>query len=275
MPGHPDVEVLALAQRDARLVVQAHQPEHRSIGEAEVGQAVQRDPAEAEQHVAGVDRLGDAVLRPERRSVAALAVVVLDVVVDEAEVVAELDRGGAGQRATVVARDRGVGEEAQQRPHPLAGRARAVEPEVVAAHLVDAGGRRIGALDEAQDLRLGVGDQLRDVRAGRERHRGECTQRRANVLSEGSGFVVPEDRARGVPSRRARAPTLRHRGDRPVALRLFGEADRILTLITPGRRQDQGDRQGHPPPEVAHRRQPRALRRAARSRSRRAERSRS
>ena len=93
--GHPDVEVLALAQRDARLVVQAHQPEHGPVGEAEVGQAMERDPAEAEQHVAGVDRLGDAVERPQRRAVAALAVVVLDVVVDEAEVVAQLDRGGA------------------------------------------------------------------------------------------------------------------------------------------------------------------------------------
>ena len=69
------------------------------VGEAEVGQAVERDPAEAEQHVARVDRLGDAVERPQRRPVAALAVVVLDVVVDEAEVVAELDRGGARQGA--------------------------------------------------------------------------------------------------------------------------------------------------------------------------------
>ena len=123
--------------------------------------------------------------------VAALAVVVLDVVVDEAEVVAELDRGGARQRAAVVAGDRGVGEEAQERPHPLAGRARAVQPEVVAAHLVDAGGRRVRALDEAQDLRLRVGDQLGDVRAGRERHRGECSPSGRQTCSvEGSAFAV-------------------------------------------------------------------------------------
>ena len=56
---------------------------------------MERDPRQAEQHVAGVDRLGDAVERPERRPVAPLAVAVLDVVVDEAEVVAELDGGGA------------------------------------------------------------------------------------------------------------------------------------------------------------------------------------
>jgi hypothetical protein len=120
--------------------------------------------------------------------VAALAVVVLDVVVDEAEVVAELDGGGTGQRATVVAGDRRVGEQAQERPHPLAGGTGAVQPEVVAAHLVHAGGGWVAPLDESEDLRLGIGDQLGDVRAGRERHGGECTHRRANVLSEGSAF---------------------------------------------------------------------------------------
>ena len=120
--ARPDVDVLALAQRDARLVVQAHQPQDLRVAEAEVGQPMERDPAEAEQHVAGVDRLGDAVERPQRRPMAALAVAVLDVVVDEAEVVAELDRRRARQGRPVVAGDRGVGEEAEERPHPLAGR---------------------------------------------------------------------------------------------------------------------------------------------------------
>ena len=117
-----DVDVLALAQRDAGLVVQAHQAEDLRVAEAEIGQPVERHPAEAEQHVAGVDRLGDAVERPDGRPVAALAIAVLDVVVDEAEVVAELDRRRAGQGGLVVAGDRGVGEEPEQRPHPLAGR---------------------------------------------------------------------------------------------------------------------------------------------------------
>ena len=76
---------------------------------------MERHPAEAEQHVAGVDRLGDAVERPDGRPVAALAVAVLDVVVDEAEVVAELDGRRAGQGRPVVAGDRGVGEEAEER----------------------------------------------------------------------------------------------------------------------------------------------------------------
>ena len=169
-----DVDVLALAQRDARLVVQAHQAEDLRVAEAEVRQAVERDPAEAEQHVAGVDRLGDAVERPERRAVAALAVAVLDVVVDEAEVVAELDGGGAGQGGGVVAGDRGVGEEPEERPHPLAGRrAVVVEPEVVADHLVDAGGRGVVIADEPEDLRLGVGDQGVEVELARHgSHRG-------------------------------------------------------------------------------------------------------
>ena len=42
----------------------------------------------------------------------------------------------------------------------------------------------------------------------------------------------------------------------------LGEADRVLTLITPERRQAQGDRQGRPPADVATRWQPRAVRRA-------------
>ena len=95
--AHRDVDVLALAQRQAGLVEQAHQAQHLGVGEAEVGQSVERDARQAEQRVAGVDRLGHAVDRPQRRSVAALDVAVLDVVVDEREVVAELDRRRAGQ----------------------------------------------------------------------------------------------------------------------------------------------------------------------------------
>ena len=53
------------------------------------------------------------------------------------------------------------------------------------------------------------------------------------------------------------------RCDRPVALRLRrGGPDPDAHHAR--RRQDQGDRQGHPPPEVADRRQPRAVRRAQR-----------
>ena len=88
--GRPDVHELALAQRQAGLVVEAHQGQHLGVGEAEVGQPVERHPRQAEQRVAGVDGLGDAEHGPQRGAVAALHVAVLDVVVDEAEVVAEL-----------------------------------------------------------------------------------------------------------------------------------------------------------------------------------------
>ena len=184
--------------------------------EAEVGQSVERDPRQAEQRVAGVDRLRDAVDRPQRGPVAALEVAVLDVVVDEAEVVAELDRGGAGQRPAVLARDRGVGQEAEQRPHALAAvRARAVEREVVADHLVQAVGRRVAVPDEAQDLAFGVGDELGQVEVGQ---RGghvarQCTRNvfaASSLLAARSRGAVPWP-ASGADARR----TTPARGTRP------------------------------------------------------------
>ncbi len=121
--GAPDVHELALAQRQAGLVVEAHQGQHLGVREAELGQSVQGHAREREQRVAGVDRLGDAEDSPQRGAVAALDVAVLDVVVDQAEVVAELDCGGAGQRGAVVAGQRLVGQQAEQRPQALAARA--------------------------------------------------------------------------------------------------------------------------------------------------------
>ena len=163
-----DVDVLALAQRQARLVEQPHQPQDLRVGEAELGQPVERDARQAEQRVAGVDRLGDAVDRPQRRSVAALGVAVLDVVVDEAEVVAQLDRGRARQRPPVVAGDRRVGEQSEQRPDALAAvRVLAVQREVVADHLVQPVRRRVAVLDEADDLALGVGDEVGELKVRR------------------------------------------------------------------------------------------------------------
>ncbi len=73
-------------------------------------QAVERLATQGEEHVAGVDRLGDAVERPKGGPVASLPVAVLDVVVDQAEVVAELHGRGPGQGQAVVARDRSVGQ---------------------------------------------------------------------------------------------------------------------------------------------------------------------
>src|SRR3990170_2805007 len=144
-----DVDVLALAQRDARRVVQAHETEDLVVAEAHVGQPMQCDAAQAEQHVPGV-------------------------VVHEAEVVAELDGRRTGQRSAVVTGDRGVGQEAQERPHPLARQAvGAIKAKVVAALLVDADRRGVSVADEAEDLRFGVRDELGEVELrGSGGHRG-------------------------------------------------------------------------------------------------------
>jgi hypothetical protein len=172
-----DVDVLPFAQRQARLVEEAHQPDDLGVGEAEVGQSMESDPGQAEQRVAGVDRLRDPVDRPQRRAMATLGVAVLDVVVDEAEVVAELDRGRAGQCLAVVAGDRGVGQQAEERPHPLAAvAALAIERQVIPHHLVEAVGRWVPIADEPDDLALGVGDQVGEVQIRRGgRHRDQCT----------------------------------------------------------------------------------------------------
>ena len=133
---------------------------------------MERDPRQAEQRVAGVDGLRDPVDRPERGAVAPLDVAVLDVVVDEAEVVAQLHRRGTGQRTGVLAGDRGVGQQPEEGSDPLApGGPGAVEREVVADHLVQPVGRGVAIGDQAQDLALGVGDQLVEVDVGRCRHR--------------------------------------------------------------------------------------------------------
>ena len=164
--GVADVEVLALAQREARLVVQAHQVQHGLGGEAQVGQPVQGHAREREQRVPGVDRLGHADHRPQRRPVAPLGALVLDVVVDEAEVVAHLHGCGAGQRALVLAGDRLVGQQAEQRSQPLAALGRSVEAHVVADPAVQlARAGILGRVDDAQDLGLGVRDQGVQVEA--------------------------------------------------------------------------------------------------------------
>jgi hypothetical protein len=105
---------------------------------------------------------------------ASLAVPVLDVVVDQAEVVTELDRRRARQRLAVIARDRGVRQEAEERTDPLAAaRAGPIERKVVADHLVESVGGRIAVLDQPDDLAFGVGDELGEVQLGERRgHRG-------------------------------------------------------------------------------------------------------
>ncbi len=83
----------------------------------------------------------------------------------------QLDGRRAGQRPGVLARDRGVGEEPQQGPHPLAARALgAVQAQVVADHLVHADRGRVVIGDHTQDLRLGVGEEDVEVEVARDGH---------------------------------------------------------------------------------------------------------
>ena len=94
----------------------------------------------------------------------ALDVAVLDVVVDEAEVVAELHRGRARERRLVLTGDRRVGQEPEERAHALAGRrARPVQAEVVADHLVQAVRRGVAIADEPEDLLLRRLDERRNL----------------------------------------------------------------------------------------------------------------
>ena len=78
-----------------------------------------------------------------------------------------------GEGALVFAGDARVGEEAEQGPHPLAaGRAGAVEGQVIADHVVQTVGGRIAVADQPGDLALGVGDESGEIDfRGRGRHR--------------------------------------------------------------------------------------------------------
>ena len=74
-----------------------------------------------------------------------------------------------GQCRTMLARDRLIREEAEQRTNALAARPVVIESEVVAHHLVQ-GVRSVvlHALDDVEDLVLGIGNQ--QVQIGRGEH---------------------------------------------------------------------------------------------------------
>ena len=147
---------------------------------------------------------------------------------------------------------------------------------MVAAHLVDAGGRRVGPSTSRR-----ISASVSAIRVGMSRlvgegHRRECYPRAAKrARSEVAGSLGVRYRAyhgtahsmAGASYRSTaaavmpRPATLYDRCDRPVALRLRrGGPDPDAHHARA--RQDQGDRQGHPAPDVADRGEPRAVRRA-------------
>ena len=137
----------------------------------------------------------------------ALLVGVLDVVVHEAEVVAELDGRRARQCGAVGSGQRLVGEEAEQRAHPLSARSvRLVEPEVIAEHLVQGPGVTVALGDDGAHLRLDLREQV--------------------------AKLGPDVHDESVPD-----PVSRTRIYKTEAIVLrsmdLGEADRVLTVLTP------------------------------------------
>ena len=92
---------------------------------------------------------------------AALEVAVLDVVVDQAEVVAELDRGGTRQRGPIVVGQGLVHEQAQQGPDALAAWPLAlVDAQVVGEHLVEGPGVPVPLTEDEPHLVLDLAEQV-------------------------------------------------------------------------------------------------------------------
>ena len=92
---------------------------------------------------------------------ATLEVAVLDVVVDQAEVVAQLDRGGTRQRGPIVIGEGLVDEQAQQGTDPLPARPLAlVDAQVVGEHLVQRPGVPVPLAEDDPHLVLDLPEQV-------------------------------------------------------------------------------------------------------------------
>ena len=114
----------------------------------------------------------------------------------------------------------------------------------------------------------GGGSLLRQARRRRRGRRDGTTPARGTRPHRRlpRSTSVDADRMRACGGTVAGMPAPRRYTTDAIVLSRFdlGEADRVLTLITPGDRQAQGHRQGDPSPDVAARRQPRAVRGADR-----------
>ena len=180
-------------------------------------------------------------------AMAALHVAVLDVVVDEAEVVAELHGRGARQRA-LRARRRSTRRRAGRAAVASACRAavRPVEAQVVADHLVQPARRRprgrrrrgrisasVSAMSTSRSRSYGHGHGVACECSGF----GHKRVRRRSAVLDGAG--APDGsrgaRAIGAAYRSRPCPSPRRYVTDAIVLSRFdlGEADRVLTLITP------------------------------------------
>jgi hypothetical protein len=121
--------------------------------------------------------------------VSSLHIPVLDVIVDQAEVVSQLHGSGSGQGRPVVAGDRFVGQQPEQRTKPFAALAAVVQPEVVPNHLVQRGGALVlGLIDDGKDLGLGVGNER--VEVGRRQHRRSIQSAEGMGINDISCYMI-------------------------------------------------------------------------------------
>ena len=133
---------------------------------------------------------------------------ILDVVVDQAEVVAHLHGGGTRQRALVLTRDRLVGQQAQQRSKALASTRPGIQAQVEPDPVVEL--RRalvLGRRDDARHLGLGIGDEDVEVRGGQHRNMIPGVSKLMDAIPAGWRAGT------GSPSRRGSGH--RQRGTRP------------------------------------------------------------
>ena len=114
-----NINELPLTEAEAGLVINLHHPDHLCVREAERAQAVRCNAADGEEGVTSIDGVGDPLTHPEGGSPTALCVTIFNIVMHQAEVVAELNGGGSGDGALPVAGERRVGEQSEEWAHPL------------------------------------------------------------------------------------------------------------------------------------------------------------
>ena len=98
-----DINELPFAEAEAGLVVDLHHADHLGVGETEFSQSVCRNTANREERIAGIDGLRKTFAYPEGGSPPSLFVLILNVVVDQAEVVTEFNGRCARDGALPVA----------------------------------------------------------------------------------------------------------------------------------------------------------------------------